>query len=51
MGIGLGWHGFAYLSRLLEDVSDRFEVIRPTRTQPLHTLHLTVLDRTAVKAR
>ncbi|WP_019064900.1 nucleotidyltransferase domain-containing protein [Streptomyces prunicolor] len=51
VGIGLGWHDFGYLPRLLEDVSDWFEVIRPTRTRPLHTLHLTVLDHTAVKAR
>ncbi|MEV7282962.1 hypothetical protein AB0O01_00055 [Streptomyces sp. NPDC093252] len=30
---------------------DWFEVVRPTRTQPLHTVHISVQDRSALPRR
>ncbi|WP_159043404.1 hypothetical protein [Streptomyces sp. NBRC 110028] len=41
LGIGLGWQRYGRLAYLLEWI----EVIRPTRAQPLHALHVTVTDR------
>ncbi|MER5312426.1 nucleotidyltransferase domain-containing protein [Streptomyces sp. NPDC002773] len=47
-GIGLGWQRYGRLAYLLEDVTEWIEVIRPTRAQPLHALHIIVTDRTAL---
>jgi hypothetical protein len=39
-----GWRYFNELAYRLRDGLEWLEVIRPTRTQPLHALHLTVRD-------
>jgi hypothetical protein len=36
------------ISHHLQEGTDWFEVVHPTRTQPLHTLHITVQDRSAL---
>ncbi|MFJ4519213.1 nucleotidyltransferase domain-containing protein [Streptomyces sp. NPDC088816] len=51
LGIGLGWQRYSRLAYLLEDVTKWIEVIRPTRAQPLHTLHITVTDHSALPRR
>ncbi|WP_413114448.1 nucleotidyltransferase domain-containing protein [Streptomyces sp. CY1] len=48
LGIGLGWQRYGRLAHLLEDVTEWIEVIRPTRAQPLHALHITVTNRSAL---
>lgn len=47
-GIGFGWSHYRSISDHLQEGTDWFEVVRPTRTQPLHTLHITVQDRSAL---
>ncbi|MGM7439909.1 nucleotidyltransferase domain-containing protein [Streptomyces tunisiensis] len=47
-GIGFGWSHYRSISHHLQEGTDWFEVVRPTRTQPLHTLHITVQDRSAL---
>ncbi|WCN05138.1 nucleotidyltransferase domain-containing protein [Streptomyces sp. M92] len=48
LGIGLGWKCHGRLTYLLEDVTEWIEVVRPTRAQPLHAVHITVTDRSAL---
>ncbi|MGW3291053.1 nucleotidyltransferase domain-containing protein [Streptomyces sp. NPDC001002] len=50
-GIGFGWSHYRSISHHLQEGTDWFEVIRPTRTQPLRTLHITVQDRSALPCR
>ncbi|GLV95417.1 hypothetical protein Slala04_68700 [Streptomyces lavendulae subsp. lavendulae] len=40
----MGWQRYDRLAYLLGDVTEWIEVIRPTRTQPLHALYVTVTD-------
>lgn len=47
-GIGFGWSHYRSISYHLHEGTDWFEIVRPTRTQPLHTLHITVQDRSAL---
>jgi hypothetical protein len=47
-GIGFGWSHYRSISHHLQEGTDWFEVVRPTRTQPLHTLHITAQDRSAL---
>ncbi|GAA4819144.1 MULTISPECIES: nucleotidyltransferase domain-containing protein [Streptomyces] len=47
-GIGFGWSHYRSISHHLQEGTDWFEVVRPTRTQPLHALHITVQDRSAL---
>ncbi|MEV5513876.1 nucleotidyltransferase domain-containing protein [Streptomyces flaveolus] len=51
LGIGLGWQCYGRLTYLLEDVTEWIEVIRPTRAQPLHAVHITVTERSALPRR
>ncbi|PIB11966.1 MULTISPECIES: nucleotidyltransferase domain-containing protein [Streptomyces] len=46
--INLGWYDFDQLVYRLRQGAQCLEVIRPTRTQPLHALHLTVHDAAAL---
>ncbi|WP_327714077.1 hypothetical protein OG381_00565 [Streptomyces sp. NBC_00490] len=46
--INLGWHHFDQLVFRLREGAQSLEVVRPTRTQPLHTLHITVRDIAAL---
>ncbi|MFJ4836226.1 nucleotidyltransferase domain-containing protein [Streptomyces sp. NPDC088747] len=46
--VGFGWSHHRSIPRHLQEGTDWFEVVRPTRTQPLHTLHITVQDRSAL---
>ncbi|WP_172386286.1 nucleotidyltransferase family protein [Streptomyces sp. MNP-20] len=48
IGVGFGWRYYGSIARHLRQGTDWFEVVRPTRTQALHTLHITVQDRTAL---
>lgn len=50
-GIGFGWSHYRSISHHLHEGTDWFEVVRPTRTQPLHTLHISVQDRSALPLR
>ncbi|MEU6406995.1 nucleotidyltransferase domain-containing protein [Streptomyces sp. NPDC046985] len=50
-GIGFGWSHHRGISHHLQEGTDWFEVVRPTRTQRLHTLHITVQDRSALPTR
>lgn len=50
-GIGFGWSHYRGISHHLQEGADWFEVVRPTRTQPLHTLHISVQDRSALPLR
>ncbi|QLE70219.1 hypothetical protein FGW37_33140 [Streptomyces rectiverticillatus] len=47
-GVGFGWRHYCSIAHHLKEGTDWFEVIRPTRTQPLHALHITVQDRSAL---
>lgn len=47
-GIGFGWSHYRSISHHLKEGTDWFEIVRPTRTRPLHTLHITVEDRAAL---
>lgn len=47
-GVGFGWSHYRSISHHLKEGTDWFEVVRPTRTQPLHALHITVQDRSAL---
>ncbi|RPE47162.1 nucleotidyltransferase-like protein [Streptomyces sp. Ag109_O5-1] len=47
-GIGFGWSHYRGISHHLQEGTDWFEVVRPTPTQPLHTLHITAQDRSAL---
>ncbi|MFD6748138.1 nucleotidyltransferase domain-containing protein [Streptomyces anthocyanicus] len=47
-GVGFGWRRYRSIARHLHEGTDWFEVVRPTRTHPLHTLHITVQDRSAL---
>ncbi|MEI5036284.1 hypothetical protein RB201_37400 [Streptomyces sp. S1A(2023)] len=47
-GIGFGWSHYRSISHHLQAGTDWFEVVRPTRTQPLNTLHITIQDRSAL---
>lgn len=47
-GIGFGWSHHRSISHHLQEGTDWFEIVRPTRTQPLHTLHITAQDRSAL---
>ncbi|MCY0942391.1 nucleotidyltransferase domain-containing protein [Streptomyces antarcticus] len=44
MWINLGWHDFDQLLFRLHRGGQTFEVLRPTRTKPLHALHITLRD-------
>ncbi|MFJ2162845.1 nucleotidyltransferase domain-containing protein [Streptomyces sp. NPDC087856] len=46
--VGFGWSHHRSIPRHLQEGTDWFEVVRPTRTQLLHTLHITVQDRSAL---
>ncbi|MGJ5751634.1 nucleotidyltransferase-like protein [Streptomyces puniciscabiei] len=46
--INLGWYDFNQLTYRLRDGAQSLEVVRPTRTQPLHALHITVRDAAAL---
>ncbi|MFF5491380.1 nucleotidyltransferase family protein [Streptomyces virginiae] len=48
MWINLGWYDFSQLLFRLDRGAQTFEVIRPTRTQPLHALHITLRDAAAL---
>ncbi|MCC0094656.1 nucleotidyltransferase domain-containing protein [Streptomyces flavotricini] len=48
MWINLGWYDFDQLPFRLRQGAQTLEVIRPTRTQPLHALHITVRDVAAL---
>ncbi|GAA2114976.1 nucleotidyltransferase domain-containing protein [Streptomyces synnematoformans] len=48
VGIGFGWRYYQSIVHHLQEGDEWFEVVRPTRTQPLHTLHITVQDRAAL---
>ncbi|GAA2679565.1 nucleotidyltransferase domain-containing protein [Streptomyces lunalinharesii] len=48
IGIGFGWSHYRSISHHLQEGTDWFEVVRPTHAQPLHTLHITVQDRSAL---
>ncbi|MBZ4319914.1 nucleotidyltransferase domain-containing protein [Streptomyces huiliensis] len=48
IGVGFGWRYYRGIARHLQQGTDWFEVVRPTRTQALHTLHITAQDRTAL---
>ncbi|WP_162890014.1 hypothetical protein [Streptomyces olivoreticuli] len=47
-GVGFGWRYYRGIVHHLQQGTDWFEVVRPTRTQALHMLHITVQDRTAL---
>ncbi|MGP4088298.1 hypothetical protein [Streptomyces sp. KR55] len=47
-GIGFGWRHYRSISHHLKEGTDWFEIVRPARIQPLHTLHITVQDRSAL---
>ncbi|MGW1507293.1 nucleotidyltransferase domain-containing protein [Streptomyces mirabilis] len=47
-GIGFCWSHYRSISHHLQEGTDWFEVVRPTRTQPLHTLHIIIQDRSAL---
>ncbi|MEV0281315.1 nucleotidyltransferase domain-containing protein [Streptomyces sp. NPDC050610] len=47
-GVGFGWSHHRSILHHLQGGVDWFEIIRPTRTQPLHTLHITAQDRSAL---
>ncbi|MGI5457504.1 nucleotidyltransferase domain-containing protein [Streptomyces sp. CA-249302] len=46
--INLGWYHFDQLVFRLREGAQSLEVVRPTRTQPLHALHITVRDIAAL---
>lgn len=46
--INLGWYHFDQLVFRLSEGAQSLEVVRPTRTQPLHALHITVRDATVL---
>ncbi|MGW1966223.1 nucleotidyltransferase domain-containing protein [Streptomyces sp. NPDC001935] len=46
--VGFDWRHHRSISHHLREGADWFEVVRPTRTQPLHTLHITAQDRSAL---
>lgn len=48
MWINLGWYDFSQHLFRLHRGAQTFEVIRPTRTQPLHALHITLQDAAAL---
>ncbi|MGW0420987.1 nucleotidyltransferase domain-containing protein [Streptomyces sp. NPDC003015] len=50
-GVGFGWRHYSGIPHHLQQGTDWFEVVRPTRAQPLHTLHITVQDRSALPRR
>ncbi|MEU6988518.1 hypothetical protein ABZ946_34745 [Streptomyces sp. NPDC046324] len=50
-GIGFGCSHYRSISHYLQEGTDRFEVVRPTRTQPLHTLHITTQGPSALPSR
>ncbi|MGW6485392.1 nucleotidyltransferase domain-containing protein [Streptomyces sp. NPDC055059] len=39
--IGLGWRYYTAIAHYLREGADWYEVVRPTRSQPLHALHIT----------
>ncbi len=45
--VGFGWRSYDNIAHHMGQGTDWFEVIRPTRTQPLHTLHISARDRSA----
>jgi hypothetical protein len=47
-GVGFEWRYYRSIAHHLQQGTDWFEVVRPTRTQALHTLHITVQDRSAL---
>ncbi|WP_030794141.1 nucleotidyltransferase domain-containing protein [Streptomyces sp. NRRL S-920] len=47
-GVGFEWRYYRSIAHHLKEGADWFEVIRPTRTQPLHALHITVQNRSAL---
>lgn len=47
-GIGFGWSHHRSIVHHLQEGTDWFEIVRPTKTQPLHTLHITAQDRSAL---
>jgi hypothetical protein len=46
--INLGWYDFDQLVYRLRQGAHCLEVVRPTRTQPLHAFHVTVRDAAAL---
>lgn len=46
--VSFGWRYFDQLTWHLKQERDWIEVIRPTRTQPLHALHIVLRDRALV---
>lgn len=46
--INLGWYHFDQLVFRLREGAQSLEVVRPTRTQPLHALHITMHDIAAL---
>ncbi|NEB75827.1 hypothetical protein G3I40_11385 [Streptomyces sp. SID14478] len=46
--IGLGWRHYTGIARRLREGTDWYEIVRPTRAQRLHTLHITAQDRSAL---
>lgn len=51
MWISFGWRYFDQINYRLRNGLEWLEVIRPTSTQPLHALHLTVRDRDQIPDR
>lgn len=49
--ISFGWRHFDQINYRLRNGLEWLEVLRPTRTQPLHALHLTVRDRDQIPDR
>ncbi|MEU7489605.1 hypothetical protein [Streptomyces sp. NPDC042319] len=47
-GVGFGWRHYDSIAHHLKQGTDWFEVIRPTRTLPLHALHISVQDHSAL---
>ncbi|MFI2207272.1 hypothetical protein ACH47Z_42750 [Streptomyces sp. NPDC020192] len=46
--INVGWYDFGQLVFRLREGAQSLEVVRPTRTEPLHALHITVRDAAAM---
>lgn len=46
--INLGWYHFDQLVFRLREGAQSLEVVRPTRTQPLHALHISVCNATSL---
>ncbi|MFE9813221.1 hypothetical protein [Streptomyces sp. NPDC005548] len=48
IGVGFGWSHYSGISHHLREGTDWLEIVRPTRTRPLHALHIAVQDRAAL---